>query len=100
MEILAIDIGFGFTKATDGNRSIVFKSVLGEATGLQFQGSILDDASAEDHMQLEVDGRSLFVGDLAERQSNVRFFTLDQAQFVSRFAKSLALAAAARLVNG
>lgn len=100
MEILAIDIGFGFTKATDGNRSIVFKSVLGEATGLQYQGSILDDASAEDHMQLEVDGRSLFIGDLAERQSNVRFFTLDQAQFVSRFAKSLALAAAARLVNG
>ena len=82
MDILAIDIGFGFTKTTDGKRSIIFNSVLGEATDLQFQGSILD-AAADDHMQLEVDGRSLFIGDLAERQSNVRFFTLDQAQFVS-----------------
>lgn len=100
MEILAIDIGFGFTKATDGNRTIVFKSVLGEATDLQFQGSLLAEAATEEHIQLEVEGRSLFIGDLAERQSNVRFFTLDQAQFVSRFAKYLALAAAARLVSG
>ncbi|MBE0504910.1 MAG: ParM/StbA family protein [Desulfuromonadales bacterium] len=99
MDILAIDIGFGFTKATDGNRSIVFKSVLGEATDMQFQGSLLD-APADEHMQLDVDGRSLFIGDLAERQSNVRFFTLDQEQFVTRFVKYLALAAAARLVNG
>lgn len=100
MEILAIDIGFGFTKATTAEKSIVFKSVLGEATDLQFQGAILGDGAAEDHMQLEVDGRSLFIGDLAERQSNVRFFTLDQAQFVSRFAKYLALTAAARMVSG
>ena len=36
MEILGIDIGFGFTKATNGKDFLVFKSVLGEATDIQF----------------------------------------------------------------
>jgi len=100
MEIIGIDIGFGFTKATNGRESLVFKSVLGEATELQFREQILDDAAEGEHLQVEVDGKSYFMGELAERQSNVRFFTLDQAQFISSFAKSLALGAAARLVGG
>jgi plasmid segregation protein ParM len=53
-----------------------------------------------DHLQVEVDGKSYFLGELAERQSNVRFFTLDQVQFIGKFAKVLALAATARLVKG
>ena len=100
MEIIGIDIGFGFTKATNGRESLVFKSVLGEATELQFREQILVDTADEEHLQVEVDGKSYFVGELAERQSNVRFFTLDQAQFISSFAKSLALSAAARLAGG
>ncbi len=100
MEILGIDIGFGFTKATNGKDSLVFKSVLGEATDIQFREKILGDAGSEEHLQVEVDGKSFFIGELAERQSNVRFFTLDQAQFITKFAKTLALAAAARLVGG
>ncbi|BCR04655.1 hypothetical protein DESUT3_17240 [Desulfuromonas versatilis] len=100
MEILGIDIGFGFTKATNGRDSLIFKSVLGEATDIQFREAILSEGKEEDHLQLEVDGKSFFLGELAERQSNVRFFTLDQTQFISKFAKYLALAAAARLVGG
>jgi plasmid segregation protein ParM len=99
MEIFAIDIGFGFTKATNGNRSLVFKSILGEATDIQFKGGILADASVDENIQIELDGRSFFVGEMAERQSNVRSFTLDQSQFFSTYAKPLALAAAARIVN-
>jgi plasmid segregation protein ParM len=100
VEILGIDIGFGFTKATSGKQSLVFKSVLGEATEIQFQEPILSEAAADEHLQVEVDGKPYFVGELAERQSNVRFFTLDQTQFIGQFAKSLALTAAARLVGG
>ncbi len=99
MEIIAIDIGFGFTKATNGTRTIVFKSILGEATDIQFKGGILGETSPDENIQIEVDGRSYFVGEMAERQSNVRSFTLDQAQFFSSFAKQLALAAASRLVG-
>ncbi len=100
VEIVGIDIGFGFTKATNGQETLVFKSVLGEATDIQFREKILDGAAGEEHLQIEVDGKSYFLGELAERQSNVRFFTLDQTQFIGKFAKNLALAAAARLVGG
>jgi len=99
VEILGIDIGFGFTKASNGQESLVFKSVLGEATDIQFREPVLAGAEPEEHLQVEVDGKSYFIGELAERQSNVRFFTLDQAQFIARFAKILALTAAARLVG-
>jgi plasmid segregation protein ParM len=100
VEILGIDIGFGFTKATNGKDFLVFKSVLGEATDIQFQEQVLAGAVGDDHLQVEVDGKAWFVGELAERQSNVRFFTLDQSQFIAQFAKTLALTAAARLVGG
>ena len=99
MEILGIDIGFGFTKASNGKETLVFKSVLGEATDIQFREPVLGEPQADEHLQVEVDGTSYFVGELAERQSNVRFFTLDQTQFISRFAKILALSAAAKLVG-
>jgi len=100
VEILGIDIGFGFTKATDGKNGLIFKSVLGEATEIQFRENILSDAGGEGHLQIEVGGKSYFVGELAERQSNVRFFTLDQEQFIGKFALNLALTAASRLVGG
>ncbi|MDT8440290.1 MAG: ParM/StbA family protein [Desulfuromonadales bacterium] len=101
MEILGIDIGFGFTKATDGRQNLVFKSVLGESTDIQFREALLGESGAEQiHLQVEIDGKSYFIGELAERQSNVRFFTLDQTQFISKFAKVLALAAAAKMVKG
>ncbi len=101
MEILGIDIGFGFTKAVNGRQELVFKSVLGEATDLQFREKMIAGGDVEEnHLQIEVDGKSYFVGELAERQSNVRFFTLDQAQFVSKFAKVFALAAIAQMVKG
>lgn len=100
MEILGIDIGFGFTKATNGKDSLIFKSVFGEATEVQFRELILADGGQDEHLQLAVDGKEYFLGELAERQSNVRFFTLDQGQFVAKFVKILALAAAVKLVGG
>ncbi|NJD91227.1 MAG: ParM/StbA family protein [Geobacter sp.] len=99
MEIIAIDIGFGFTKATNGSRSLVFKSILGEATEIQFKGGVLGEASPDENIQIELDGNSYFVGEMAERQSNVRSFTLDQSQFFGSIAKVLALSAAARMAS-
>ncbi len=97
--IISIDIGFGFTKATDGNDFLVFKSIYGEAVEFQYKENLLDSSSDDEHLQVEVDGASYFVGELAERQSSARTFTLDQAQFVSDSSKILALAALAKLVR-
>lgn len=99
MSVVAIDIGFGFTKATNGIRSMVFKSIIGESTEIQFREALLESGAASEHLHVEIDGKGYFVGDLAERQSNVRSFTLDQSQFITGFAKNLALTALADLVQ-
>ena len=45
MKVLGADIGFGYTKATDGRQSQVFKSIVGEATEVQFGESLLPGAA-------------------------------------------------------
>jgi plasmid segregation protein ParM len=98
MQVLGVDIGFGFTKATDGRQHLVFKSVVGEATEIQFSESLLAaPVMAAQHIVLG--GDAYFIGELAEQQSRGRGFTLDQAQFVAKYAKTLALAAIAPLTD-
>jgi plasmid segregation protein ParM len=60
----------------------------------------IQQVRTDEVLQVEIDGKSYFVGELAERQSNVRFFTLDQAQFIGKFAKVFALSAAAQMTKG
>jgi len=90
MELLGIDIGFGFTKATDGNDMVVFKSIYGEASDTQFWADFTR-SSLNDYFHVAIDGRSYFIGDLAEKQSTVRHFTLNQEQMIASFIKILAL---------
>jgi plasmid segregation protein ParM len=96
MRINGIDIGFGFTKATDGKESIIFKSIMGEAIDFQIPVNLItNDIASKLHVTL--DGQSYFVGDFAEQQSNVRQFTLDQEKFISDFVRLFALTALGRL---
>ncbi|MDX8388039.1 MAG: ParM/StbA family protein [Ghiorsea sp.] len=97
--IIGIDIGFGFTKATDGQDFLIFKSIFGEAVDFQIKENLLDASTDKDHLQIEVDDTSYFVGELAERQSSSRTFTLDQTQFVSSSSRVLALATLSKLVK-
>ncbi len=99
MLMAGVDVGFGFTKATDGESSTLFKSIVGEPQPRSmdddfFQGEELPG------LHLTLDGRSYFVGELAESESRVRQFTLDQAQLVTQHFRTLALAALARVVPG
>lgn len=97
MQVLGLDIGYGFTKCTDGRRQQIFKSVLGEPSEVQFTESLVEDGTPTPR-HIELDGEAWFVGELAELQSRGRSFTLDPQQFVSRHALPLALAAIAPLV--
>ena len=99
MQILGIDLGFGFTKATDGTRDIILKSVIGEAEP-QYVDSIMDQGPDEGHVHLELDEGAVFVGELAERTSSLRTFTLDHDRFVTESSRTLTLAAASLLANG
>lgn len=100
MQVVGLDIGFGFTKATNGRESLTFKSIFGEASDIQFREQFIGQAASDDQLHVEIDGTGYFVGEFAERQSNVRSFTLDQDQLIGNFAKILALAALSRMAPG
>ena len=97
MMMAGVDVGFGFTKASDGEASVLFKSIIGEA-----QPRNLDDeffnGSSRSGGHITLGGRSYFIGDLAESESRVRQFTLDQAQMVTNQFRLLALAGLAQVV--
>ncbi|MDB5988100.1 MAG: ParM/StbA family protein [Nevskia sp.] len=94
MRVLAADIGFGYTKATDGQQSQIFKSIVGEANAVQF-GESLAPSQTGAPRQFSLAGEEVFVGELAETQSRGRSFTLDPTQFIVKYAKTLGLAALA-----
>jgi len=93
MQILGIDVGFGFTKATDGNEPVVFKSIFGDATEIQFWVDFQDRHLTE-YFHVSIDSKSYFVGDLAEQQSDVVSFTLDQDRMITDFVRLFALTVA------
>jgi len=100
MQVLGIDIGFGFTKATDGKETVIFKSIYGDANEIQFWADFGDNSQL-DHLHVTIDGKSYFIGDLAEQQSGVLNFTLDQERLIADFVKTLAVTVAGMfLKNG
>jgi plasmid segregation protein ParM len=93
MHVLGIDIGFGFTKATNGKDTVIFKSLFGDAADIQFWADFGKDTPT-DHIHVTIDGKSYFIGDLAEQQSSVLHFTLDQEKLITEFVKILSLTVA------
>lgn len=98
MDVVGVDIGFGFTKATDGREFVLFKSVLGEATDIRFSLPIVK-SEAGPCMHVEMDGRAYFVGDFAEQHSDTREFTLDQERLLAEFSKVLTMTAISNLFD-
>ncbi|MFZ5570384.1 MAG: hypothetical protein ACOZF0_08265 [Thermodesulfobacteriota bacterium] len=95
MDILGLDIGFGFTKAFNGKETVMFKSIFGEAVDIQFRSDFGNTTFAS-NLHVTIGEKSYFVGDYAEQQSNVRQFTLDQEKLLTEFARILALTAAGK----
>jgi plasmid segregation protein ParM len=97
MHVLGIDIGFGFTKATNGKETLIFKSLLGDAAEIHFWADFGDDAPT-DHIHVTIGEKSYFIGDLAEQQSSVLQFTLDQERLLTDYVKFLTLTAVGMLL--
>ncbi|HCY86394.1 MAG TPA: hypothetical protein DHV36_14760 [Desulfobacteraceae bacterium] len=93
MEIVGIDVGFGFTKAYNGKNSVIFKSLIGDAADIQFRAS-LGDASATSNLHITLNDKAYFIGSYAELQSNIPEFTLDQEKLIEDFIQILAITAA------
>jgi plasmid segregation protein ParM len=95
MEIIGIDVGFGFTKAYNGQNSVIFKSLIGDAAEIQFMSS-MGDVAPTANLHITLDNKTYFLGSHAERQSSLTEYTLDQEKMVEEFIKILALAATGR----
>lgn len=98
MNTLGIDVGFGFTKGTDGKEFTIYKSLIGEVADIHFRMNFTS-APMVNNLHVTIDNQSYFVGELAEQQSNVRQFTLDQEQLVSEFVKTLALTGLGNMID-
>lgn len=92
MDVIGIDVGFGFTKASNGQENVIFKSLIGEQADIQFQTEF-EDLSQDKNLHIKIEDEPYFVGDLAEKQSTVREFTLDQSKLIANHLKVLALTA-------
>lgn len=99
MHVLGVDVGFGYTKATDGRAGQAFKSLVGEAVVVQYTETILPSGPKSPPRHFEIGEEKVFVGELAEQQSRGRGFTLDPGMFFDRYALTLALAAIAPYVK-
>ena len=98
MQVLGIDIGFGFTKATNGTDTVIFKSLFGDASDIQFWADF-GDCRPSDHIHVTIDGKSYFIGDLAEQQSSVLNYTLDQEKLITDFVHIMTLTVAGMLIK-
>lgn len=96
MLMAGVDVGFGFTKATDGETTVLFKSIIGEPQPRSMDENFFSGESISG-LHMTLDDRSYFVGDLAESESRVRQFTLDQAQMITQQFRILALAGLAKI---
>jgi plasmid segregation protein ParM len=97
-QVLGIDIGFGFTKATNGRSTIIFKSLSGEAADIQYWADF-GESQPVDQIHVSIDGKSYFIGELAEQQSSAPTYTLDQDRLVAEYVRILALTAAGLLIQ-
>ena len=98
MEVLGLDIGFGFTKAANSKENLMFKSLIGDAEEIQFMSDFALTSMTES-LHVTVDGKDYFVGEYAEKQSTVRHYTLEQDKLVTDFLKVLALTAIGLLTD-
>ena len=99
MQVIGLDVGFGFTKATNGRETQIFKSVVGDAAEATFNEQLMP-SKATLGRHLQINGEMYYVGEMAEQQSRGRGFTLDPTQFLTKYAKTLAISACAPLADG
>lgn len=96
-EVLALDIGYGFTKGQTVKGQVIIPSMVGPAEAIRYESDVI---AANGHgIALEVDGRLYFVGEQAELQSASASQTLDVTRTGSAEQKVLFYAVASELVK-
>jgi hypothetical protein len=82
MKYIGLDVGYGYTKATDGSKTIVFPSVVSPPVEMRFD-PLLDHASESlNQLSVTFEGKHYFLGEMALRQGRFAHATLDRIAIV------------------
>jgi len=95
---LAVDTGFGRTKALSDEHAVSFPSLVAHYRDIRFNTGMEGNGDPTSKLALEHNGRRYFVGSAAIRQG-IAQNTIDRERTVSQEAKVLALAALGLLVE-
>ncbi len=74
---IGLDLGYGFNKILTSSKEIVIPSVIGEGRKLKFDTN-MSKTGELDNIRAITNGKEYFVGDLANRQSDVVYFSMDE----------------------
>lgn len=97
---IGIDLGFGFVKATDGEKDFIFPSVVGAGQDLTYRSELTTYVDPIENLSVTIDGKKYFVGDLAIRQSEILSRSLGENHAQEKNTKVLLLTALALFVQG
>lgn len=96
-EVLALDIGYGYTKGLTNRARALIPSMVGPAEAIRFESDVMAENGRG--IALEVNGRGFFVGEQAEVQSASASQTLDVTRTGSTEQKALFYAVASELLR-
>lgn len=97
---IGIDLGFGFVKATNGEKDFIFPSVVGAGQDLTYRSELTTYVDPIENLAVTVDGKKFFVGDLAVRQSEILSRSLGENHAQDKNTRVLLLATLALFVRG
>lgn len=97
---IGIDIGYGYVKASDGEKEFIFPSTVGVGTDLKFNSLLMNFKKPTDNMIITVDNRKYFVGELAIRQSPMVSRSMGRNRIEDNSARVLLLTAMALFMDG
>ncbi len=100
MRNIGVDLGFGFVKATDGDKDFIFPSVVGAGQELTYRSELTTYIDPIENLAVVIEGKRYFVGDLAIRQSEIRSRSMSDNHAQEKNTKILLLAALALYVQG
>ena len=94
---IGVDLGYGFVKVSDGKNDRIFPSVVGQARILRYVSDENPDQSSIKNLNVLIDDREYFVGDLANRQSEVVMVSLNENRMDEQISKVLVVTGLALL---
>lgn len=101
MRCIGLDVGFGYTKAMDQTKTIIFPSIISQPLAAEFKPlwGNLTEAGLLDHLTVALDGEHRYIGNLASHHGRFAYATLDRVRTKTKEYRLLFLTALSLLAE-